>query len=465
MSIMQFLQILLARWKLILATTLACVLVATTIANLLPKRYPATARVILDVRQDPVTGEMLMGRGNPYLGTQMQIIRDMRVAGAVVDRLGLLNDPSLIASYESSGRSAVDGGMRAWLGQQIIDNTSVGMVGGSSIVELTYQADNPDRAKEIVGVLRDAYIQESLRLRTDPAGRSSAWFRTQTDAARVTLAESEAVLSAYMLKNNIILVGGMDSETAKLASLQAALQQAQGMASSNTVTTSARLGNDPVADQMAIQLAAIEDELALASARLGTAHPTYKAILARRNTVASQLSQARSRSQASVAAMSGATRQSVAELTGQVEAQSKFVLSRKPILDELIRLSREVELKRVQYEEANKRTDQLKLAADQSEPGITVMGDPTASKTPSYPKVGQIIGLSIALGLGLGLVSAMIAEFIARRVRGYQDLAHASGAPVLAIVGSKPASPLRDRLQRLFGRRSREDLDGDLQAI
>jgi uncharacterized protein involved in exopolysaccharide biosynthesis len=465
MSIMQFLQILLARWKLIIATTLACVLVAATIASLLPKRYPASARVIMDVRQDPVTGEVLMSRGSGYVGTQMQIIRDMRVAGAAVDRLGLLNDPTLVAAYEASGRSAEDGGMRAWLGQQIIDNTEAGMVGGSNILEIRYQSDNPDRAKQIVGVLREAYIQESLRLRTDPAGRTSEWYRRQTDQAREALAKSEAELSAYMQKNNIILVGGVDSESAKLASLQASLQQAQGMASSNAVTTSSRLGNDPVADQMAIQLAAIEDELALASARLGTSHPTYKAILARRNTVASQLSQARARSQASVSAMTGATRQSVAELTTQVEAQAKLVLARKPVLDELVRLSREVEMKRVQYEQANKRTDELKLASDLSEPGITVMGDPTASKTPSYPKVGQIVALSGILGFGLGLVAAMIAEFVARRVRGHEDLAHAAGAPVLAIVGGKPSSPLRERLQRLFGRRSREEPDGDLQAI
>ena len=64
MSIVQFLRILLARWKLILGTTLACLVVASTIAMLLPKRYPATARVLMDVRQDPVTGEVLIARGN-----------------------------------------------------------------------------------------------------------------------------------------------------------------------------------------------------------------------------------------------------------------------------------------------------------------------------------------------------------------------------------------------------------------
>lgn len=297
MSIIQFLRILMARWKLILGTTLACLVVASTIAMLLPKRYPATARVLMDVRSDPVTGEVLVARGSGYLGTQIQIIRDMRVAGAVVDRLGLTNDPALIAAYESSGRSASDGGMRQWLGQRIIDNTQATMLGGSAILEISYQADTPERARQIVGVIRDAYVQESLRLRTDPAGRTGSWFAEQTELAREELAKAEAALSAYMSQNNIILVGGVDSESAKLASLQAALQQAQGMESSNTITSSTRLANDPVVDQLAVQLATIEDELALAGSRLGTEHPTYKAIQARRNTIAKQMSLAQSRSQ------------------------------------------------------------------------------------------------------------------------------------------------------------------------
>src|SRR5512146_3332223 len=144
MSVIQFLRILLARWKLILATALACFVVATSIAMLLPKRYPATARVMFEAKTDPVTGDLLLGgKGNTYLADQVMIIKDMRTAGAVVDRLGLTNDPGLIAAYEASGRTAEDGGMRAWLGQQIINNTEAAMVRGSSIMEISYQTDDP----------------------------------------------------------------------------------------------------------------------------------------------------------------------------------------------------------------------------------------------------------------------------------------------------------------------------------
>ena len=105
MSLIQFLRILMARWKMILATMLACLAVATTIAMLLPKRYPATARVLLDIgRADPVTGEVVSGRDRGYVRTQVELIKDMRVAGQVVDQMGLANDPRTIAAYEATGR-------------------------------------------------------------------------------------------------------------------------------------------------------------------------------------------------------------------------------------------------------------------------------------------------------------------------------------------------------------------------
>ena len=67
-------------------------------------------------------------------------------------------------------------------------------------MEIIYQTTDPERAKQIVTVIRDAYIGESLRLRTDPAGRTGAWFAEQTTKAREDLAKAEKVGLARMQK-------------------------------------------------------------------------------------------------------------------------------------------------------------------------------------------------------------------------------------------------------------------------
>ncbi len=468
MNLIQLLRILVARRWMILLPAVACLVVATVIALALPKRYPASARVIMDiVKPDPVTGELVTGRDpRPYVRTQIQLIKDMRVAGLVVDRLGLASDPATVAAYRATGRSESDGGIRAWIGQRIVDNTNAGLVSGSNILEITYQAPTPEQAKRIVTALRDAYIESSLRYRVDSAASTGGWFSEQTVKAQQALAEAEQRIAQYMRANNIVLVGGVDSETAKLQALASAVQAAQGSQVGNEAMASARLATDPVVDQLRMQLAQIEDEMALVGARLGPNHPNYKAMEARKRTVERQISLAQANSRTGVAAVTGASRQSLSQLQAALSAQEKLVLQRKPILDELTRLGRDVELKRSLYERAMARTEDLKMQADSSQTGLVILGDATASNTPSYPKVGVIVPLAGLIGFGLGILAAIVTEFVARRVRGPEDLAFAAGAPVMVTVGSSPPSPFRLRLRRLFGRRGPADSDAtNLQAI
>lgn len=468
MSLLQFLRILLSRKKIILGSFLSCLVVATVVAMLLPKRYPAEARVILDiVRPDPVTGFSYGGRDSrSYVRTQTELIRDMRVAGLVVDRLGLANDPNVIAAYEASGRSEADGGIRAWYGRRIINNTSAGLVAGSNILAIAYQSSNPDQALAIVTALREAYVESSLQFRTDSASRTSDWYRQQAERAREELSEAEEALSRYMIEHSLAVQSGVDSETAKLETLRAALGRARSSRVDAEASSSVRLVEDPVVDSLRMQLATVEDELALAGTRVGPEHPTFKAIEARRNTLRTQISQAQANTRSGVAAVAGASTRSVAQLEREVAEQEAVVLERKPIIDELMHLSREVEMRRDRYSRAAARTAELRLEADSSETGLVVLGDPTVSKRPSFPNIPLIMALAACGGFGLGVFAALFTEFIARRVRGPEDLAYAAGVPVLATIGTPPPSPLRLRIRRLISRRNRRGGDGtELQVV
>jgi len=467
MSLMQFLRILAARWRMILATTLACLAVATVIANLIPKRYPATARVMLDIsKPDPVTGRTMdANSARAYMQTQIQLLSDLRVAGQVVDNLGLANNPETIERYASTGLTDLEGGIRTWLAQQIINNTAARPVSGSNLLEIVYQGSTPESSKQTVTALRDAYIETSLNFRTDAAGRTGDWYVEQAGKAAQQLSVAEANMSRFMQENNIIIVDGMDADLARLQSLQSAVSSARTGQGGADVTAASRLSNDPVSDQLALQLATIEDELALAAARLGPAHPTYKALTARRNTLASALAKAQADSRAGVAAVSGASRQSVVQLEAELAEQERKVLARKPLMDQYVTLSREVELRRAQFEKSKEKAADLRLEADVSETPLVILGAAQVSKTPSYPKIPLVMGLSAFFGLVLGVLSALITEFVARRVRGPEDLAYATGVPVMVTVGAASQSSTRLKLQRLFGRRDPNESDGDLQAI
>ena len=60
MSIAQIWRIIIARRGIIIATTLACLIAAILSGVLIPSRFKATSRVMLDVvKPDAVTGQVL----------------------------------------------------------------------------------------------------------------------------------------------------------------------------------------------------------------------------------------------------------------------------------------------------------------------------------------------------------------------------------------------------------------------
>lgn len=466
MSIVQFLRILMARKWIIIVAFLSCFLVATVVANLLPKRYEASARVLLDViRPDPVTGEVISSQFfRSYARTQMELVRDYRVTGDVVDRLNLTSNPQFVASYVEAGSPGND--LRRWIAQQIGDNISSYLIDPSNILAITYTAPDPELAKQVVEQVRLAYVETSLRSRTDSAGRNADWYRDQASRAQRQLQTAETALSDYLRQNNIILVGETDSETARLQELSNALATARGTVASADVAAATQLSANSAASGLELQLSLLNDQISQASAQLGVNHPTYKALLQRRASLQADIARAQSQSRAGVGALSSSTRQNVAQLQALYDAQQKKVLANRDKIDRVALLQREVELRRQLFEKAAARTAEFRMQSDVSDAGLTILGEPDANPEPIWPKIPTIIFLAAAFGLGLGVVASLVTEFLARRVRGPEDLSFATGVPVMAVVSSRERAPLREAIKRLLSRRRRGPSGdmGELQA-
>lgn len=457
MSLTQFMRILVARRWIILATALSCFVVAMIVGQMLPERYQARARIMLDVvKPDPVTGAVIATQFiRSYTRTQTELIRDYRVAGEVVDKLGWPSNPQVIAQWQEATGGVGD--MRRWASQRIIDNTDAGLVEGSNILEIVYSAPNPEVARQVASLIRESYINQSLRFRTDSAGRTADWYREQTDKAQAALRTAENAKSKFERANNIVITPNGEAETTKLANLQTALMAARGAAGQQEFAASQAMLVSPAVDQLKAQLAQIDDGIQQVSDRLGTQHPTYKAYVARRATVARQLAQEESQVRQLGGGSASYVRRSVGQLEADYNAQRAKVLSMQPVLNQFMQLSREVELRRGQLDSASKRTADLRLEADVSETGLVVLGDAIGENTPSFPNIPLITSLAALFGLGLGIVIAIFTEMLARRVRGSEDLSQAAKAPVLAVIAETLKPARKSLTARLFGGRGRDD--------
>ena len=453
MSIIQFLRILVARRWVVAVALLLSLAVAVAVGLILPARYPATARVLMDnFKPDPVTGQVIGGQGmRVFVRTQVELIKDYRIAGEAVDRLGLTGNAGLLANWQSE--TGGYGDFRRWLADRIVRNVKVGLVEGSNIMELQYEASNPEVARRTVNALRDAYIENSLKFRTDGAGRTAEWYREQANRALRALETAEAAKNNFETENGIVMTAAGEAETVKLQSLQSALTSARSSQGLQQFEAMRQATASSLVDQIKIQLTNLNDQIEQASERLGTKHPTYIALLARREQLQRQLATEQANARVAGAAQLGATASGIAQLEALYEAQRAKVFSMKDKLDKLAQLTGEVELRKQQYQQAAQRTGQLQLESNLSDAGLIVLGDATVSNTPSFPNWFKIIGLALLGGLGLGVVMAMLIELLNRRVRGSEDLAYAARVPVFAVITQSRRPEWQQTLKGLLKRR------------
>ena len=406
MSILSFLRIFWARRAIVLIAAVASLIGAYIVLLIVQPRYEATSRVLVNMsRPDPVTGETMSARSaGPYLDSQIELIRDYKVAGRVVDALGWLSDPGRIAAYQ--GRSPSDTrDFRRWLAQQVTDNATPRFAG--TVLEITYRAPTATMARIGAEAMRQAYLEESLENRREQAGRDAAWYNQQANSARQLAETAEMAKAAYERETGIIMQGresDLDSERLAALAGQAAVGSMASMAA-------------PGASGAALQLAQIDAQLADAAQRLGPNHPEMLELRNRRNMVAQVVAQERS---ASAAAASGANTSAI--IARALQDQKSRVIGQRDKVERLRQLQAEADLRRDQYRTAASRAAQYTLESAISDVGLTPLGQVVTPGSPAFPKKTLIMGGAGALGLAMGLALALLLELLNRRVRGVEDL-------------------------------------------
>jgi len=451
MSIIQFLRILWSYRVLTLLTTAATVVGAVVAILIVPPRYEASTRVMLNtLKPDAVTGQVMPGVDTrEFLATQMELIRDFGVAGEAVDKLGWTSSPDYIAQYNAL--KSPDGDMRRWLAQQIIDRTKVNAVVGTNILNISFESGTPADARAMANALRDAYVDSTLATRRRDAMRNADWFNQQASKEKDLLDKADQAKTDYEREIGIVMEDDKtDIETARLRSL--ASQNSLGPAMIAPAAAA-----PPSAS--AVELAQLDAQMAQASKTLGPNHPALIGMRAKRETLLKMVEKDQAAAREAAAAQARAAGAGSGALNRAVAEQTARVIANRAKIQRLNQLQNEVNLHREQMEKSLARAVALRQEAAVADPGITVLSEAVTPRHPSFPKKGLILGGAVALGGAAGLLLSLILEFLFRRVRGIEDLEGAVGVPLLAVImpfdetqsAKEPA--VARFLQRFRGRR------------
>lgn len=432
MSLVQFLRILAARKAIILATLLACFFAAAVTVQLLPERYEAQNRVLIDMTKTDAIGSGQQLSNNAigsYIATQLKMIKDVQTAGLVVDDLGWAADPNNQAAFENAGRPGGD--IREWLAEQIVTNTEASFVEASSIVEISYRGSDPAVTQRIAQAVREAFLRLNREQRMNSLQRSAASYEDQAKRALAEVTQAEQARTEYAQANGIVLqAGNIDLESSKLSALTGA-----AAAPSGPQMVGGPAGNP--------QLAMLRQQIAQAQQTLGPNHPTLQAMQR-------QLSVVEREGGGGGQVIRGNSR---AEIESAYQAQKARVLAQADKIDRLNQMQSDVAVKRDQHQKLSARVEELKSAATANNSALEPLGNTNLPVEAVWPNKPLVIFGSIAMGALLGVLLALFIELVARRVRSEDDLEFATGAPVLAVVGQpRPQTGISARLLRMIDR-------------
>lgn len=462
MNFSQFLLILRARYKLILATFTITVLTTLVVSLLLPKSFTATTTLVLNYKgMDPVTGLAMPAQLMPgYMATQVDIITSRNVAGKVVDRFGFAKNPTAIEQFNEATEGKGD--IRDWFADVLLKKLEVEPSRESSVIAISFSGADPEFAAAVANGFAEAYQQTNLQLKIAPSQSAANYLGGQTETLRKKLEEAQARLSTYQQEKGLTSAfEQLDVETAKLNDLagQLAIAQSQAIeASSRHVGTRANadespdVASNPIVQGLKIDLARAESKLAEVSQRLDRNHPQMQSARAEVEQLRAQLQAEIGRASASVGGSARIYRQRESELRAALAAQKSRVLELNRSRDQMAVLQKDVESAQRALDAVNQRFTQTSLESESSQTEVAVLNPAVPPQEASSPKVLLNMVLSVFLGGMLGIGFGLLSEMLDRRVRSAEDITQAFGIPVFAVIRKQPGQPVRFRLPLWLGR-------------
>lgn len=432
-----------ARSKIVILTILLTVITATIVSFMLPKYYMATTQLVVNFRgADAVTGSSNPSQLMPgYLATQVDLIKNRRVALQVVDDLDLPSNALIQEQYMEATEGRGDS--RQWIATQLLKRLEVSPLRESSVLAISFSGQDRTLVADVANGFAKAYQDLILQLKVEPAQKAANYFSDQIGVLRSNLEQAQSRLSQYQQEKGLTSADErLDIESTKLSELSQQLIMAQTEAieaqsrrqnAQSNANNSPDVSSNPVIQGLRTEAARASAKLAELSARLGPKHPQYQAAAAELANIRSQLNSEVARTSNTIT--SGATIQQQREydLRMQLAKQKHEVLKSNRMRDEFSVLQKDVETAQKAMDNVTQRFSQTTIEAQSEHNDIAILSAAMQPGSAYTPKIPLNIALSLFIGTVLGIGFGLIAELLDRRIRSSDDIAELLMVPVISI--------------------------------
>ncbi len=446
MDMTQFLMALRARRKAFVLVLVATIVAAIAVALAVPKKYVASATVLIDARDEQA---MTPARISPreragYVATQIDLVQSGRVASRVAKDLKLAQRPGVREAFEQDTGGA--GSIDDWIGERLLEVLKVKTSAGNILI-LEYSSSDPKHAAQLANGFAKAYLDTALEMRNDPSREASDWFQAQMKGLRNQVTQAQSKLTAYQKQKGILAASDrLDVEATRLSELSTQLLAARNatydaISRHQLATEVLQRGASPdaIPDVLAnayvngvkADLSRAEARLEEASAVLGENHPTYQRI-------AGEIQAGRGKLKAEmaklVAGLGNAVQQSRGreqELQQAMKAQETRILALNEHRADLAVLTRDIDNAQRAYDAVLTRYQTTQIESRANSTNLALLTPAVEPVHPAHPKLGLISALSVLVGLLFAGGVVYVLESLDRRVRSRADLEARLAVPSL----------------------------------
>ena len=460
-------RILRRHLKLIAAIAAGLVALALAFVAVVTPLYSATSTVLIDPRRasvvdnsnpNPVLSNF--GTDDASIESQVSLIQSLAVMQRVVDGLKLKDDPefspppdlldwvrSLFSPSGAPGTSA-DDRSRARAIDTLQKRLKILRQKSTFLVDITASARDRNKAAAVANAVAQAYFLEQVRSKYDATKIAAGWLNQQLAELKSRVIASDKAVQDFRSANNLFVAQGVAINDQQMGDLNTKLVEARTEAAearakfeqvarlaksggdSGSVTEA--LGSDTIA-RLRGQYAELAKTDADLSTKFGSLHPqlaTVRAQLRETKRLISEeiqrILEARRHTYEVAAAREESLQKSLGDLTN-ISTDSG------PAQVRLRELQREAEANRTLYEAFLARYKEASAQETLEMPESRVVTQAEAPISPSFPKVPLTLGLALLIGLALGCLSALIADYLDRRIKTHEQ-AKASGLPSIAAL-------------------------------
>jgi len=463
--------IILRKHQWLILTFLLTVVTVVTIASFKMKPvYQASARVEVDKESQNI---LPFQGGNSYdeyedeenyIDTQAKILQSETLAFQTIKSLDLGRypefggTPGATAFAQPGGTSQRPAILGAFLGR-----LSVRRVPSSQLIEVTFEAEDPALAAQVVNAHLQNYIEQNFRSKYDATTQASTWLSSELEELRIKVEKSEDARIAYERQNQIWQVDGkQDINSQKLADLSRAVTDAQTaltqeealyrMAVSGNVDALPAARDNAIVQGLLKRKTDLADEYTEALNQYGPNFPKVQRLAAQQKELEDDLQNARQTMLESIREEYNTAQSRAQLLEAALDKQKQEANDQAEKLVQYNILVHDAESNKQLYDGLLQKLKEAGITAGLRSSNIRIVDPALVPTAPSRPQKSRNIMLALLVGLVGGIGLAIFREYLDNTVKSPDDIEALTGLPSLAVVPSVPEmNGVQGRLSRLSG--------------